>query len=120
MNRTIWVRTLVLLGVSSSVVGCTRADVICDLVCECEHCNDQAKIEACNQLQTAEDVAAAYACTAKWEAYTVCVEDRGTCDENEARFSTRDDAGDDRCQDAAEALDKCIDAASAHGGTSND
>jgi hypothetical protein len=118
MMRNIIASTFALLGFSLAIGGCTRAMVVCELICACEHCNDQAKIEACNQLGTAEDVAAAYGCSDKWDAYTVCVEARGTCDEKESRFSTRDDAGDDRCQDEVDALDECINKASEHDGTS--
>jgi len=118
MKRSILASAFVLLGFSFSITGCSRASVVCDLICECEHCNDQAKVEACNQLGTAEDVADAYDCSDKWEAYTVCVEERGTCDNKEARFSTRNDAGEDRCQDESDALSDCIDKASAHNGTS--
>jgi hypothetical protein len=118
MKRTILSIFLVGLGLSASVMGCSRAAAVCEVICECEHCNDQAKIEACNQLGTAEDVAAAYACSDQWDAYTTCVEERGTCDATESRFSTRNDMGEDRCQDEVDDLDDCIDKASAHDGTS--
>lgn len=119
MKRSIFAYALIGFGLSSSIVGCSRAAAVCELVCECEHCNDQTKTEACNTLETAENVATAYDCSDKWEAYTTCIEDRGTCDEKESRFSTRDDAGDDKCQDESIALNDCIDKASAHQGTSS-
>jgi hypothetical protein len=118
MKRSILANALIWLGFSFSVFGCTRASVVCDLICECEHCNDQAKTEACNNLATAETVADAYDCTAKWDAYTVCIEERGKCDDTESRFSTRDDNGEDRCKDEVDAYNECIDNASAHDGPS--
>lgn len=116
MKRFILASALALFGFSS--MGCSRATVICELICECEHCNDQNKTESCNQLGTVEEVASAYDCSEKWDAYTVCVQERGICEAKESRFSTRDDAGDDRCQDESDALDSCIDKASAHDGPS--
>ena len=117
MKRSILATALVLVGLSSSIMSCSRASVVCDLVCECEHCNDQAKVQACNQFGAAEDVADSYDCGDKWEAYTVCIEERGKCDNEQARFSTQNDTGEDRCQDESDALNKCIDNASAHNGT---
>lgn len=93
MKRTILASAIVLLGFSFSTMGCSRAAAICEITCECEHCNDQAQLEVCNQLGTAEDLASAYDCSDKWEAYTVCVEERGTCDAKESRFSIANDMG---------------------------
>jgi hypothetical protein len=118
MKPSIFASAVVLLGLSFGTMGCSRAAAICDLVCECEHCNDQNKVESCNQLGTAEEVADVYDCSDKWDAYMDCYEQRGTCDAKESRFSTRNDAGDNLCQDEADALDSCIDAGSAHDGTS--
>jgi hypothetical protein len=71
--------------------GCgSQASDVCELVCECEHCNDVDEELLCNQLETGADVAEAYACDAEWEAYATCVEDKGKCDEKEARFSTEE------------------------------
>lgn len=118
MKRNILITALVGLALAAPVMGCTRASAVCEVICECEHCNDQAKIEACNQLETAEDVASAYDCSEKWDAYGACVEERGVCDATESRFSTRNDMDEDRCQNEADALDLCIEKASAHDGTS--
>lgn len=117
MKRSILASLFVLLGLSASTTGCSRAAVICDIICTCEHCNDQEEIESCNQLEVAEDVADAYECGAKWDAYTVCVEERGTCDETEASFDIFNDAGENRCKDESDALDECIASASAHRGS---
>ncbi len=118
MNRTILASALVLFGFSFLTMGCSRATVICELICECEHCNDQEMIESCNQLGTVEDVADAYDCSDKWEAYTVCVQERGTCDVKDSRFSTQNDAGENKCQTESDAIDSCIEKASAHEGLS--
>lgn len=117
MKRTILAGAFVLVGFSFSTIGCSRAAAICEITCECEHCNDQAQVEVCNQLGTAEDIASAYDCSDKWDTYTVCVEERGTCDAKESRFSIANDMGESRCQDESDALNECVRAASAHDGT---
>lgn len=116
MKRSIFAGALVLFGLSVTAMSCSSATSMCNLICDCEHCNDQEKVEACNQFETGQDVASAYDCSDQWEAYATCVEERGTCDEKEARFSTRNDMGDDKCQNESDDLNDCIDAASAHDG----
>jgi len=116
MKRTIVVSALVLFGFSFATMGCSRATVICELVCECEHCNDQDKIEQCNSVNAAEDVASAYDCGEQWDAYTVCFEERGTCEVKESRFSTDDAMGDNKCQTEFQAIYDCVSKASAHDG----
>ena len=71
MKRSILASSFVMLGLSASTTGCSRAAVICDIICTCEHCNDQEEVESCNEAAMAEDIADAYECGAKWEAYTV-------------------------------------------------
>ncbi|MBK9264359.1 MAG: hypothetical protein IPM54_31740 [Polyangiaceae bacterium] len=117
MKRSIIARSILLLGLSASITGCTQAAKVCDLICTCEHCNDQDKVEYCNDLETAYDVADAYACGDAWNAYMVCFEERGTCDETEARFSVRNDAGENRCQKEEDAYLDCVTDASAHDGS---
>jgi hypothetical protein len=117
MKRTIISSVFVLLGLSASAMGCSRAAAVCEIICTCEHCSDQDEIEACNQLGTTEDVADAYDCSDAWEKYTICVEERGTCDETDSRFSVENDAGENRCQDEADELDECVRDASAHNGS---
>ncbi len=108
-----------LLGFATMNIGCSRAQVICDLRCECEHCNNQDELVECDQLAAQEDVADAYDCSDAWNDLTVCMEEKGTCDETEARFTTRDSNGDNRCETEERALADCIDDASAHGGIGN-
>jgi hypothetical protein len=116
MYRNIIINAFLLAGFASLSVGCSRAQVVCDLVCECEHCNDQEEIVTCDQLEVQESVADAYACGDAWEALTVCQEEKGTCDVDEARFETQNDNGEDRCAQERGTLSDCIDDASAHGG----
>ncbi|TKC95875.1 hypothetical protein [Polyangium fumosum] len=115
MIRTILVNAALLLGLASASVGCSRAQVICDIICECEHCSDESEIQTCEQLATQENVADAYDCGDAWVTYTTCVEEQGTCNETDARYTTEKD-NNDVCNDERDALNSCIDAASAHGG----
>jgi hypothetical protein len=120
LHRNILAGAFLALGLVVSGAGCSRAQVMCDLICECEHCNDQEKVVACDAIQAEEDVADVYGCAEKWEALTVCVEEKGTCDEDQADWDTTDnDTGENRCDDEQDALNDCIDDASAHGGTGN-
>jgi hypothetical protein len=116
MIRKTLVNAVFLLAMASAA-GCSRAQVVCDLICECEHCSDEDEIKTCAALSTREDVADAYDCGDAWSTYTLCVEEQGTCDEKDARYSTVDDnANEDRCRDEQDAVSACIDAASDHGG----
>lgn len=120
MKRCILVSIFAVVGFSSTILGCTRAASVCDVVCECEHCSDQTKIVYCNELQTQADVAQAYGCGEKWETYAICFETRGECDANTSRYSSKDEADKDRCETESEALRECIESASDHGfATSN-
>lgn len=146
--------------------GCgSRASTLCSLECDCEHCNDYEDDFKCEGYETQQEVAAAYACADQWDTWAACVEERGRCEEEEARFTTsspgscsgteptgdscitdsdcggfgrscsagmcvqrvcagngdscEDDAdcsGEDACQNEEDALSKCIDDASEHGG----
>ena len=62
---------------------------LCDLVCECEHCNDVEEDVTCEGYATQQDVAEIYDCLQEWEDWATCVEEKGTCNEDEADFSTR-------------------------------
>lgn len=61
---------------------------LCDLQCECEHCNDLDHDLLCERLDWMRDVSASYDCEEQWEDWGGCVESEGTCDEVAARFST--------------------------------
>lgn len=114
MKRFFSAAALISTALLTSAPGCTRAAALCEIICECEHCSDQAKATTCGDLAIAEDVAASYDCTAKYELLANCVEQRGTCDEKEAQFSLTTDTGENRCQDEKDALQECMDSASGH------
>ncbi len=117
MVRSILVNAFLLLGLAGVSVGCSRAQVVCDLVCECEHCSDEDEILTCQQYATTEDVADAYDCGDAWTTLSVCLEEQGRCDEKEARFSTQnEDTNEDRCDGERDALNACIEAASGRDG----
>lgn len=63
---------------------------ICDRLCECEHCGDVRHDSVCLQQELVRDIADSYGCHALWETWAQCVDDNGTCNESEARFSTRE------------------------------
>jgi hypothetical protein len=88
MRATSILKAMLLIG-PLAAAGCgSRASQICDLVCECEHCNDYAEDINCIQLQAQQDIAETYECSDQYEAWATCVEEKGECDEDEARFST--------------------------------
>lgn len=87
-------RLFIAIGVcallSATAGGCaSQPQTLCDLVCECEHCNDYAEEAECARREAELAVAEAYGCESEWEAYATCIEDDGTCDEQKARFSTQ-------------------------------
>ena len=63
---------------------------LCDLQCECEHCNDVEEDVTCEAYATQRDVSEIYDCLAEWEDWANCVEEKGTCNEDEASFSTHE------------------------------
>jgi hypothetical protein len=71
-------------------VACSQPSRICDLICECEHCNDITEEYKCQAADASQEIAEVYGCEDDWEAYGDCIEDEGECDEDEARFSTRE------------------------------
>ena len=118
MHRSILASLLGMVCAAMVLPGCepSRAEVICEITCACQHCNDQAKVDFCNKLETTQEVATAYGCSNAWEAYTLCVEERGTCDEVKSQFTVRNEINENRCQDTVVALDSCMGDASAHEG----
>jgi hypothetical protein len=78
-----------LLGSVLVVAACDRSDALCDLVCECEHCNDVRSKHECASGDRDQDFAAAYGCADEWDAYADCVEDNGRCEDRQASFTTR-------------------------------
>jgi hypothetical protein len=77
------------LGAVATMPSCTSMPTtLCDLECECEHCNDWEYDFECAQQEMGQEVAEAYDCTSEWDAWASCVEEQGECDEEAARFST--------------------------------
>ena len=86
-------RLFIAIGVcallSTTAGGCaSQPETLCNLVCECEHCNDYAEEATCASRERELAVAEAYGCEGEWEAYATCFEENGTCDEQKVRFST--------------------------------
>ncbi|MRG90385.1 hypothetical protein [Polyangium spumosum] len=115
--RRLLVNTLLLLSLGAAALGCSsRAQVICELECACQHCSDHDEIRVCESHAAREEVADVYGCSDAWTAFTVCYEEKGTCDETSDLFSTREENNADRCGKEARGLLDCIEAASAHDG----
>ncbi len=110
---------------------------LCSRACDCEHCNDYTRKLSCDELQGQEDVAHDYGCDGAFANWLACIDDNGTCNEAQARFTTRkpghcasgacdgipigcssdDDCpetGDDPCKGQQKALSDCQKGASAH------
>jgi len=119
MGRNIITSAFLLLGLAGASAGCSRAQVLCDLECSCEHCNDQDEVLKCDSYETQSDVSSAYDCGDAFDELSVCIEEKGQCDATEARFSTQDDQGMDRCDTQRTNLAECINKASAHNGNGN-
>lgn len=79
---------LLMAGGALASWSCTRADDICSLVCDCTHCNDEDEDRTCEYLNRQQDMAAVYGCEAAWESWAECVENKGTCIEESATFTT--------------------------------
>lgn len=89
MNFGFFKKAALLVGLSGGALACSHAQAVCELICECEHCNDQDEIIACDQFAGAQAVADAYECSDEYDAYLTCIEEKGDCDETEANFSTQ-------------------------------
>lgn len=80
---------LLALGFFGMAPGCSSAQTVCELACECQHCSDPTEDVTCYAYKVQEAEAQAYACDDAWEALMTCVQEKGTCNEKEAQFSTR-------------------------------
>jgi hypothetical protein len=93
MQHRLRVRALSLIILASPLAlapGCSQASQICSMVCECEHCNDIAEDARCEAISASQDVADVYDCAEEWTAYADCYETEGTCEEEEANYTTRE------------------------------
>jgi hypothetical protein len=87
--RTMLAGLVLSMGFFGMSSGCSSARSTCALVCECEHCGDLAEELTCTEYDVDEAIAQAYGCDDAWEAYMTCVQEKGTCDAERARFTTR-------------------------------
>ncbi|MBW2457973.1 MAG: hypothetical protein JRI68_25935, partial [Deltaproteobacteria bacterium] len=71
---------MTLVGAAAS--GCGKAAEYCDLMCECELCNDRKYDECIINTDGNLDTASAYECDADYEAYLDCVISKSDCDDN--------------------------------------
>src|SRR5258706_4390639 len=86
--RTTTIGVLVLSGLCAVSACKSQATTICDLECDCEHCNDYESDIKCDQRTMEHDVADAYGCADKWDAWATCYEDNGSCNQDTANYST--------------------------------
>ena len=96
---------LAFLGVPVSFVagqGCTVSTQLCDLFCECEHCNDRQEDDCQIVVQESLDRGAAYQCETEVDAYWDCALQKNDCDDNV--FSV-----DEGCNDERDDLYECVD-----------
>lgn len=96
MNQHILTKAALLLSLGASMLACSHGQTVCQLICECEHCNDQEEVVTCDRFETDQAVADAYDCGDKYDAYLTCIEEKGTCDETDANYSTQ---GGGSCSD---------------------
>lgn len=113
MNNRYWgAGAIVLLGFLTSLGGCSSGRTVCELICDCSHCNDFETDLVCFQFESQEAVAEAYDCAEQWEAQMTCIQEKGTCDEEKAEFETR---GPSTCSDTQDVGVTCMTAADCSG-----
>jgi hypothetical protein len=117
MHQQFLAKAALLVALASSALACSHAQAVCEKICECEHCNDQEEIVTCDQYETSQDVADAYSCGDKFDAYLTCIEDKGTCDETLADYSTR---GGGSCSGTQPLGMSCMTANDCNGGGGGD
>ena len=106
-------RSVAFLGAILALgTACSRADDLCALVCDCEHCNDYEEDAVCAEYQLGLDAAKNYECDSAWEAWADCFETQGNCVESRAEYTTLDGNNQDRCEGPSEVLTNCMRAAS--------
>jgi hypothetical protein len=89
MVRTLATCLPLLFGFATMSTGCTSAASVCDMVCECQHCNTYAEDSTCRSLEREEARADAYECGDQYSAVLSCMVEKGTCDEERVTFTTR-------------------------------
>jgi hypothetical protein len=90
MNRYLGIGSLLFLGLLGTSSGCSSAQSTCELQAECGHWSDQLRDYQCFFYRAQEEAAQAYECSDQWEDYMACVQEKGTCNEKESEFTTRE------------------------------
>lgn len=104
-NRYLGAISVLLLGFLGNAGGCSSAETVCELICDCSHCNDLEMDLVCFQYKVQEATAEAYDCSEQWEAQMTCIQEKGTCKEEESRFETR---GSSSCSDTEDIGVMCM------------
>jgi hypothetical protein len=74
---------------------------VCDVICECERCNDRAEDECLIRANRRQDTAAAYGCEDESDDYGNCVVDNNNCEQSQFQPGTR-------CNDDYQILLDCM------------
>jgi uncharacterized membrane protein YgcG len=90
-----------------------RGAEMCELICDCENCNDRDREECEIEVNEAIDIADAYGCTDRADEFYDCALDNNDCDEDHFQIESK-------CQDEYEDLAECISDASALSGDDDD
>ena len=70
------------LGIFASACKGTSGE-LCDIICDCEGCNDNEYDECIIDADAGEDTASAYDCSAEYDDYAACaLEDNDCVDDN--------------------------------------
>ena len=88
MRTNLLLSALLLPVLAVGASACSRADKLCGLVCDCDHCNDWDKENLCSQISLAQDVAGEYGCDSAWDSWAECFENQGKCYADQAAYST--------------------------------
>lgn len=82
--------SVVALGSVGLAASCSQVGALCDLICDCEHCNEIQESARCDALALDQEFAGIYECGSAWETWAECVENKGQCREDDATFTTRE------------------------------
>lgn len=92
-----WLAGAVLVA---ATCGCGSYSALCEAAAECNRAND-LDVEACvSNFETEAEVASIYGCEEEWDLLVICIEDEGSCEDDEYRA--------DRCDDEAEDYGDCV------------
>lgn len=89
MIRTLVMSLSLALGAVTLTTACTSASAVCQAICECQHCNKYAELAICRGAEREEAQADAYECGDQFAAVLACTLEKGRCEEESARYTTR-------------------------------